>query len=162
LRPALIAGVALSCASCGTIPSEPLPSELDRGLIVIYPGASSAPLEETLWLAALRGVGIHQAIEGVSWGVPFDNTNGAARARGAEPVAAGRGQFLVADRCSTRRARRSRRHARRLSGAVGGSGGFQQRRPAAEPDCVVAGHGAARGFWTAFQLRARAGVVCTV
>src|SRR5437879_263626 len=56
--------VLLICASCGNIPNAPLPSEFDHGLIVIYPGASSVPLEESFWLLGLRAAGIDQAVDG--------------------------------------------------------------------------------------------------
>lgn len=67
----------LLCNSCGTTPSEPPPAELDRGLIIFYAGASSVPEEEILWFIALRAAGIDQAIQGIAWGIPYDNYNNA-------------------------------------------------------------------------------------
>lgn len=69
--------MAALCGSCGTIPDGPLPAERDKGLIIFYAGASSVPLEETLWFVGLRLAGMDQAIEGVEWGIAFDNYNNA-------------------------------------------------------------------------------------
>ncbi|MBN2560522.1 MAG: hypothetical protein JXQ75_06295 [Phycisphaerae bacterium] len=60
-------------ASCFlSTPPEPTSEELDAGLIVIYPGVSSAPTDLINWYFALRDEGIIQAIEVVPYGPPMD------------------------------------------------------------------------------------------
>ncbi|MEE8169293.1 MAG: hypothetical protein V3T70_01985 [Phycisphaerae bacterium] len=61
-------------AGCDTLaPLPATPEQLDQGLIVLYPGASSAPIESVAFIAALRNAGIARAIEPVAWGIPWRN-----------------------------------------------------------------------------------------
>ena len=46
--------------------------ELDKGLIVLYPGISSLPSDMILWHKAMREDGVEQAIEVISYGPPLD------------------------------------------------------------------------------------------
>jgi pimeloyl-ACP methyl ester carboxylesterase len=61
-------------ASCGVIPDIPDPSAgRDLGMVRMYAGASSDPLEFILWPFGLRQAGVEYALEGVPWAVPWDN-----------------------------------------------------------------------------------------
>lgn len=46
--------------------------ELNKGLIVLYPGISSLPSDMILWYEAMREEGVEQAIEVISYGPPLD------------------------------------------------------------------------------------------
>ncbi len=50
----------------------PTPEELDKGLIVLYPGISSLPSDMILWYEAMRADGVEQAVEVISYGPPLD------------------------------------------------------------------------------------------
>src|SRR5262245_54459476 len=87
----LLCYAAISSTACSVDLTDPAPDQqLDKGLIVVYPGASSEPLEETFWLLAMRAAGIDQAVDGVVWGVPLNNFNGADQSRATTPSEAAR------------------------------------------------------------------------
>lgn len=69
--PALAAPLVL--ASCWlSTPPKPTPQELKTGLILMYPGISSAPTDLINWYTALRRAGIKQAIQVVPYGPAMD------------------------------------------------------------------------------------------
>lgn len=63
----------LCLASCWlSVPPKPTATELSAGLIVLYPGISSAPTDMINWYTAFRDAGIKQAIEVVPYGPTMD------------------------------------------------------------------------------------------
>lgn len=51
----------------------PTAAEYDRGLVVLYPGGSSAPPEMAAWPPALRLGGVDDAMQIVNWGILGDS-----------------------------------------------------------------------------------------
>src|SRR4051812_12825810 len=69
----LSAAALAGAGACGGVsPPAATPDELSRGLVVLYPGGSSEPMEMIFWYAGLREAGIDQAIELSAWGTPGD------------------------------------------------------------------------------------------
>ena len=63
----------LLLASCWLeAPPKPAPNELNTGLIIMYPGISSAPTDMINWYTALRRAGIKQAIQVKPYGPTMD------------------------------------------------------------------------------------------
>ncbi len=63
----------LLLASCWIqTPPAPTVEELDKGLIVLYPGISSLPSDMIKWYDAFRAEGIDRAIEVISYGPTLD------------------------------------------------------------------------------------------
>lgn len=63
----------LLLASCWLqAPPKPTPNEMSTGLIIMYPGISSAPTDMINWYTALRRAGIRQAIQVRPYGPTLD------------------------------------------------------------------------------------------
>ncbi|MEE8386494.1 MAG: hypothetical protein V3S01_11315 [Dehalococcoidia bacterium] len=69
----LVLATPLVLASCWlSTPPKPTSQELQTGLILMYPGISSAPTDLINWYTALRRAGIKQAIQVVPYGLTMD------------------------------------------------------------------------------------------
>lgn len=69
----LLLATSLMPASCGIqAPPEPLQEELNVGLILMYPGISSAPTDMINWHTAFRNANIKQAIRVQPYGPILD------------------------------------------------------------------------------------------
>src|SRR5262245_18574781 len=75
------ATLVASLSGCGEVWTDPLstPSQYDKGLIVMYPGALGSDSEMLGFYTTLRLAGIDQAIEVPQWTAPVSyGTDGAA------------------------------------------------------------------------------------
>lgn len=63
---------AAGCDTGGVLP-RPSNPELERGLVMLFPGGSSIPEELSAWVAGLRAGGIDLAIDVVAWGDQTDS-----------------------------------------------------------------------------------------